>query len=319
MFNFTKIKIILIAALQIVLLSVSAQTQQGYVKTLGRPNKPGAPLSGVSIRFRGLMNHVLSDEKGFFSIQILDKKEGDAIFLQGIRKNGYELKDRDLIGRPIAFSSRVPIEIVLISSEELAENKRRIEKKAYQVVEQNYQNKLKNIKKQLERQELTIDQYRQQAQDLEDKFEKYQMLIGEMADRYARTDYDHLDSIDREINLCIENAELEKADSLIHTVFDPNTVLERNRAAKAEIQEKMDLAQRIIDKANADREAILRDRESALRVATLCENLADEYMSQGKIERAKECLKKSLKIKEFIYGKKHPVVYSIKKKYNNIK
>lgn len=311
-------KIILIAALQIWILSVSAQTQHGYVKTLGRPNKPGIPLSGVSIRFRGLMNQVLSDEKGYFSIQMPDKKEGDAIILQGIRKNGYELKDRDLIGRPLVFSSRVPIEIVLISSEELAENKRRIEKKAYQVVEQNYQNKLKNIKKQLERQELTIDQYRQQLQDLEDKFEKYQMLIGEMADRYARTDYDHLDSIDQEINLCIENGELDKADSLIHTVFDPNTVLERNRAAKAEIQAKMDLAQRIIDKVNADREAILRDREYALQIATLSENLAKEYISQGEIERAKECLKKSLIIKELIYGEKHSEVDSIKTKYNNI-
>ena len=45
--------------------------------------------------------------------------------------------------------------------------------------------------------------------------EAYQALIGDMADRYARTDYDQLDSIDYKINVCIENGELEKADSLI--------------------------------------------------------------------------------------------------------
>lgn len=47
-------------------LSLQAQTQQGYVKTLGRPNQKGVALSGVSIRFRGEHNAVLSDVKFFF-------------------------------------------------------------------------------------------------------------------------------------------------------------------------------------------------------------------------------------------------------------
>ena len=110
----------------------------------------------------------------------------------------------------------------------------------------------------MEEQQLTEEQSRQELQNLQDKYEKYQSLIDGMADRYARTDYDHLDSIDREINICIENGELEKADSLIHTVFDPNTVLERNRAAKEEAQTKMKLAQDVIDEANDEKERLLR-------------------------------------------------------------
>ncbi len=31
---------------------VSAQTQQGYVKTLGRPNQKGVALSGLSVRVK---------------------------------------------------------------------------------------------------------------------------------------------------------------------------------------------------------------------------------------------------------------------------
>ena len=93
---------------------------------------------------------------------------------------------------------------------------------------------------------------------MQDKYEKYQSLIGDLADRYARTDYDHLDSIDREINICIENGELEKADSLIHTVFDPETVLERNRAAKEAAKAKMQLGQDIIDEANDEKKRLQR-------------------------------------------------------------
>ena len=293
-------------------LLLSAQTQQGYVKTLGRPNKPGVPLSNVTIRMRGVVNAVLSGKDGKFSVAMPDKKKGDAIILQSVRKNGYELVDPGLVGRQQVFSPTVTIEIVMVNSEELTADKQRIENKAYQKAEQNYQKKLKQLDQQVKEQEITAEQYRQQLQDLQDKFEKYQSLIGDLADRYARTDYDHLDSIDREINICIENGELDKADSLIHTVFDPNTVLERNRAAKAEVQAKMELAQQIIDKAIADREAFRRDADYAKRVIVLCDNLAKEYVSHGEQEKARQCLQQSLLIRQILYGDENEEVKKIK-------
>jgi hypothetical protein len=40
-------------------LLLQAQTQEGLVKTIGRPNRPGKPLSGVTIRMRGEANAVI--------------------------------------------------------------------------------------------------------------------------------------------------------------------------------------------------------------------------------------------------------------------
>lgn len=299
-------------------LLISAQTQQGYVKTLGRPNKPGVPLANATIRMRGVVNAVLSGKDGRFSILMPDKKKGDEIILQSVRKQGYELADPSLIGRKQVFSPLVPIEIVMVNSDELAANKQRIERIAYQKADENYQAKLKLLDQQVKDQEITKEQYRQQLQDLQDKYEKYQSLIAGMADRYARTDYDHLDSIDQKINICIENGELDKADSLIHTVFDPNTVLERNRAAKAAVQEKMQLAQEIIDQARADREALCRDADYAKRVVTLCENLAEAYLTQGNHEKARECLQQSLSIRQILYGDDSEEVKAIKQKIQEI-
>lgn len=239
-------------------LSMQAQTQQGYVKTIGRPNKPGVPLTNVTIRFRGLVNQVLTGKDGKFAVLLQGKKEGDAIVLQSVRKNGYELKDRELVGRSLVFSSRVPLEIVMINSVELETNKQRMEQQNYEMAEKRYQQKLKQLDKQVKEQEITSEQYRQQLQELQNHFEKYQSLISDLAERYARTDYDHLDSIDREINICIENGELEKADSLIHTVFDPETVIERNRAAKEAAKAKKQLGQDMIDDANDEKERLLR-------------------------------------------------------------
>ena len=63
---------------------VSAQTQQGHVKTIGRPNKPGTHLGNVTIRMRGMLNAVVSSANGDFSVSIPGKKDGDAIYLLSV-------------------------------------------------------------------------------------------------------------------------------------------------------------------------------------------------------------------------------------------
>ena len=308
--------------LAIVLLMATwgfAQTQMGYVKTIGRPNKPGVFLSNVLIQAKGMVNPAISDSTGEFNISIPDKKDGDPIVLLRIKKNGYELKDKEIIGRQMVCSSRVPLYIAMVDSRQLESDKRRIEENAYRTAEKNYQSKLDALEQQLESQAITIEKYREELNGLEEKYEKYLSLISDMADRYARTDYDQLDSIDYQINLCIENGELDKADSLIHTVFDPETVLERNQAAKKEIMERIAFAQQVIDKANADKAAILQDIEYAKRVAVICDNLAEEYLLIDDQKKAVECLEKSLEIKKILYGADHEDVMRTAARIKEIK
>ena len=301
------------------IVSVYSQTQQGYVKNIGRPNKPGIMLSGVVVRVKGMINPVLSSSQGDFSISIPGKKNGDEISIINVQKNGYELKDISLLGRSLVFSTKVPLEILMVDKKQLEADKQRIEDNAYRVAARNYQDKLQHLEKQKKANEITIEKYRQEIEALQNNYDKYISLVGEMADRYARTDYDKLDSIDREINICIENGDFNKADSLIHTVFDPTTVLERNRAAKEEIQQRIAFAQSIIDKAKADKEDILRDIEYAKRVIDLSENLANEYVIQGNLNKAIECLNKSIEIKTILYGAESSEVNKTKQQINNLK
>jgi hypothetical protein len=281
-------------------LPLSAQVQQGYVKTLGRPGVPGKPLQGVTVRVRGVMNALVSDANGSFKIQATGKKDGDAIIINSVRKNGYELKDKGIVGRSLVFSSRVPIQLVMVSSAQLAADKKRIEDKAYKVAETNYKKKLAALDKQKKQNELSAKDYEAQLQELEARYENYMALVGDMAERYALTDYDELDSIDAQINTCIENGELDKADSLIHTVFDPTTVLQRNREAKAEVAERMRIAQEAIDKALADKEQLQQNIEYAKKLAENCESLGEEYRRQGMEEKAQENLKHAQELRQLI-------------------
>ena len=175
-----------------------AQTQQGVVKTLGRPEKKGEALQGVTIRVKGQHNPVVSNHDGTFSINMDDKKNGDPYSLQQVRKNGYEL-----IGRQFAFSDKVPLTIVMVSSEQLRADKERIEAKAQEVASNNYEKKRALLEQQLADNAISTQQYQEAIFELQNKFEKYQSLIAGLAEHYAHTDYDQLDEKEREISLCI--------------------------------------------------------------------------------------------------------------------
>lgn len=295
----TRIKILVILSLLSPLMGYS-QTQVGYVKTIGRPGKPGIPLENVTIQMVGMVNATNSSTSGEFHLSAYNKKDGDAIKLLRVQKKGYELSDKDIIGREFVYSSKVPIYITMVNCDQLSADKKRIEDNARRNAEKSFNKKRKELEKQSKKHKTRAETYKLELDSLQRKYENYLSLIEEMADRYARTDYDQLDSIDIEINICIEKGELEKADSLIHTIFNPETVLERNRAAKKEIENRINIAQAIINKAISDKEGILRDMDYANQVAILSENLAREYLSQGDKYKAKQCLQKSLEIRLII-------------------
>ena len=243
-------------------LSAQAQTQQGYVKTLGRPDKAGEPLGGVTIRAKGQHNPVLSDEQGIFTLQLTEMHNGDIYTLQQVQKSGYELNEADVIGKRQIFSDKVPLTLVMVSKEVIHTEKERIENNANRVAEKNFNSQLEQIKQQLRDSIITLAKYQHDINELQQKFESYQALIDGLAEHYAHTDYDFLDDKEREINLCIENGDLERADSLINTLFDPIGVLERNMEALASIEQQIAQAQGMIDQANEDMAAVLKQQEN---------------------------------------------------------
>ena len=245
----------------VICLSICGQTQQGYVKTLGRPNAKGTALSDVIIKIKGEHNPVKSNNDGVFSIQFQNKKNGDAYALQEVRKVGYELNEPEIVGRQFVVSDKVRKTIVMVSTAQLQADTRRIENNAYNVAEKNYKQKLALLEKEKEDGTITVEKYRKQLQELQNRFEKYQSLIDGLAEHYAHTDYDELNEKECEINICIENGNLERADSLIEILFDPTDVLKRNKEAIAKLNLQILQAEGILDQANADMAAVLKQQE----------------------------------------------------------
>lgn len=211
---------LIVFLLSVVSAWCSAQVQHGYVRTAGEIKKSGKPLSKVTIYMRNGATF-LSGDDGTFQLSIpYGKEEGERIPIVKIQKSGYVLLDKDCLANGFVYSSSVPIEIVMISSATLEKRRTKIEQRARSNAEKRYNSERELLVQRLKENRVTSQQYKKQVEALDKQMKSFDALIAVMADRYARTDYDKLDSLNRTINECIVNGELERADSLINTKGD---------------------------------------------------------------------------------------------------
>ncbi|MBR5674479.1 MAG: tetratricopeptide repeat protein [Muribaculaceae bacterium] len=201
-------------------LTVGAQQQGVNVRTLEKANRPSQGLEGVTVNILEYPNTLVSKKGGKLSFSISGKKQGDSFKVSRVQKKGYTLADKLLIGRKYSYSATVPIEIVMVSDKQLAQDKKLVEDKAYAKAKKTYETRIAELERKLNEKTISEQAFYAERERLSDDYDSYVKLIGDMAERYAMTDYKGLSDINREILQCIENAELERADSLINSKGD---------------------------------------------------------------------------------------------------
>ena len=206
---------IIAIALMLSAFTLNAQEQAGVVKTIGRPGKPGTPIEDVSVRAKGSPAVSVSDAEGSFMITLAHYTDGQAYSLSRVFKPGYDLADEGIIGRSFPYSADIPLEISMISEEDYMRTKKEIEAQVRSRMEKEYQDQLKELNQQLEKKSISEEMLQKKHTELLDYYDNIENLVQELADRYARTDYDRLDSLDQQINQLIEQGRLEEAESLI--------------------------------------------------------------------------------------------------------
>ena len=201
-------------------LQVAAQGQQGHVRTPEKSNKASEGIEGVTMEILGYPNQVLSRKGGHFSFTIQGKKQGTAFKVTRVEKKGYTLAGNSVSNRTFAYSSSVPIEIVMQSNKQLAKDKKKIEDKGYAKAKKRYDACIAELERKYKEKAIS-ERERDELTDLASRdYEQYIQLLSKMAERYALTDYKGLSDINRQIQQCIEEANLERADALINSKGD---------------------------------------------------------------------------------------------------
>ncbi|MCQ2136929.1 MAG: hypothetical protein MJY67_08450, partial [Bacteroidales bacterium] len=267
-------KIILSAISLFFCIAAFAQTQQGYVRTAGRHGAPGQAISDVRVRADGPYNMVMTDSQGQFSLTLDGLKEGDPYALKSVQKSGYELLDKSAVGRKYGVSSTVPLALVLVNSEQVESDKQMIAKKMNESMLAEYRRQVSELEASLKSGKVDEERYRSRLSELNDQVSNNEKLIEDLADRYARTDYDSLDSLSKEVNWAIEQADFVTASALLKKRGDSVSLLaelESAESALASVRESVTAYESDLEKRREKTAALRRSLENdLLNLHTIC-------------------------------------------------
>lgn len=220
------------------MLSASAQTQQGFVKTRGRMDAqgnliPGQGLKGATVFVQGRSTVLVNKDDGSFSFPVT----GAQFRLDSVSKKGYQLVDLEACPRTYKHSSN-PLYIVMETPDQQLQDKIAAERKIRRNLQKQLQEKEDQIEALLEENKITNEEYQKALEALYAEQQSNERLIAEMAKRYSELDYDQLDEFYRQVSLCIENGALTKADSLLRSRGNLNkqveTLLQQGQAIQEE-------------------------------------------------------------------------------------
>ena len=239
----------------------SAQTQRGYVKTRGRlaangTLNPGKHLSGATLVLKGNKT-VVSGSNGMFTFSDPSKK----YCVTKVQKNGYQLYDRDLLGKTHSYSTN-DLWVVMDTPDNVLADKLASERKIRRTLPKLLNDKEDEIEALKEQQKITEEEYQKKLQALYQSQENNEKIISEMAERYSTLDFDRLDDFQRRVAAFIQNGELTRADSLLNTkgsMEERSAELDRESAAIKENAEDLKKRQEEQSKSEALYAAKLED------------------------------------------------------------
>lgn len=231
-------------------IACHAITQHGTVRSITRPNKASKNLPSAVVRIRGSHNAVETDNNGAFSLLLQNKQNGDAIAFSSVTLSGWEIAESSFMGKQIACSELVPIEILMVNRADMQREKEAIADKARRNVEIYYEQRLAHLDSLLADGKLMQDEYQNRLDELEQKYEQFEPLLQTMAEQYARTDIAKLDSLSIKINSAIESGNPDEAERLIKLKGDIDQREQQIHNDEQQIQKAQELLNRAAENTN---------------------------------------------------------------------
>ena len=237
-------KLLLLSAALMLSIMLSAQTQQGYVKTKGRMVNgklvPGQGLKGATVSIKGRTTVLVKADDGAFSFPVPEAQ----FRVDSVRKKGYQLVDMETCPRSYKYSAN-PLYIVMETPEQQLQDQLAAERKIRRTLTNQLHQREDEIEALKEQQKISDEEYRQALQKLYEETDQNEQLVKDMVERYSKIDYDQLSEFDQQISDYILNGELTKADSLLSTKGNINErIFQYRRHEAVNAKEKEELSQR---------------------------------------------------------------------------
>jgi tetratricopeptide (TPR) repeat protein len=287
-------RLIAFFALSVLCSSTSSQIQNGKVR---EQNSRCHPISGAEVLFVDAVP-TASDNDGNFRLAFEGKKPGDLVFFAEIRKHGYELVNgKDLEILKISSSNRLGEDIIMAEAGTVDAAKKEYYGVSDKALLASFDKKYRALQEGLKNAELGQKEYLDQLTALQEQFDRQKQSLDALADKFARVNFDDVDSLYREglelfkagnIEACKKN--LEDA----HLVEGTNLLLQERlrieRGIKGRIPAIKLQAQAYLLTFESGKAEALYDQLVLLDstdLAILSES-ADFYRAQNRYDKAKQ-------------------------------
>ena len=153
-------------------------------------NSGKKPLAGVQIKFESSVA-TTSDNAGKFSLVFQDKKAGDLVFMETIRKEGYELVNKKSFEyNKISHSDQLGTDIIMAEAGKLALAKREYYDISDKQLTATYSRQRKELEQKFTQKQLDNAQYAKASQALYEEYERQQKSLDDLASRFAEVNFD---------------------------------------------------------------------------------------------------------------------------------
>ena len=153
-------------------------TQQGYVRTAERPKRPSQGIKDAVITIKG-RGDVKSKKDGSFSFPFNNKNKQEGFKVLRIQKKGYTLVDKQLIGRKYAYSTSVPIVVVMQSEKQVAQDKKEIEDKGFAKATKKYEARIAELERQYQEKIISEHEKEELSEQASYDFEQFIQMLDE--------------------------------------------------------------------------------------------------------------------------------------------
>ena len=258
--------------------AAAAQTpqQQGVVKTRGRL------VNGKVVRGQGIPNAVIQLEERDVQSQA---KDGSFSFpvrngrfrVNGVTKKGYQLLDQQTC-REYAYS-RDTLYLVMEAPEQQLADQLAQERK----LRRDLQRRLQQREDEIEALNLSIEEKNRLLMEIDQEREDNEKIIKDLSAYYAALDYDQLDAFQQQVSACLENGELDKADSLLRSrgrMEDRIRSVMGEQAAEAREEAELDERREALDRSKSGTRRKLED------IAADCYNYHQRFLLDHRIDSA---------------------------------
>lgn len=206
----------------VIIAQVQNDVQKGIVRSQSFARKKGAGIVGATIVRNNSSRTIMSlatPQDGYFELPMDNMGELKTYYIssvKGPKGTRYKLM-YPLPTEILEFTPNAPLTIVLQSYEELAEYTDSIKKNALKEAKEQCDREIQVLEEKYLAGQISLLEKDRIIEEVNNKLNDFEGLIYDhIYETLKNTDFERLDSLHREISICIEQGDFDKADSLLN-------------------------------------------------------------------------------------------------------